>query len=126
MAPANSDRADGADGVGGADAGPWADGSDGQFPPPNKKKNITAMMRLPFLVVAALGVLLLVKIGASTAFLAVYNQRGIISFGRKGVNNPDDEEHDEAIAEGREGTSKLSQREQETLEDTTRAVSSLR
>ena len=120
---ANSDSGGGgaaanADGAG-AGAGPRADGSTGEFPPPTNKP-ITAMMRLPFLVVAALGVLLLVKIGVSTAFLAVYNQRGIISFGRKGVNNPDDAEHDMMIADGRDGTSRLSESEQETIERTKR------
>jgi len=113
--------------AGDGDAGAAAGGhgpraAEGQFPPPHGKKNVTAMMRLPFLVVAALGVLLLVKIGASTAFLAVYNQRGIISFGKQGINNSDDEEHDEAIADGRRGRSPLSDKEQETLESTKRTL----
>lgn len=103
----------------GAGAGPRVDGGAGDFPPPANKP-ITAMMRLPFLVVAALWMLLLVKIGVSTAFLAVYNQRGIISFGRNGVNNPDDAEHDMMIANGLDGTSRLSESEQETIERTKR------
>ena len=58
-------------------------------------RNVTNLMRIPLMVVAALVVLLGVKIGSSMVFMTLFNQRGIISRSRQGVNDPDHQRHDE-------------------------------